>query len=82
VAYNDAQREQKSDNPYRTRLSQRLSASIGWASVVERAAGLASRKKGRFVLFPVFDRKTEEASTVAKDKRLAGFRKPPVVVNQ
>lgn len=45
---------------------------------------LVSRKKGGFVLFSVVSNmKTEEARTVAKDERLADFRKAAwVVVNQ
>lgn len=45
---------------------------------------IVSRKKGGFVLFSVVSNmKTEEAKTVAKDERLADFRKAAwVVVNQ
>ena len=42
---------------------------------------IVSRKKGGFVLFPVVSNmKTEEAKTVAKDERLADFRKAALVV--
>jgi hypothetical protein len=45
---------------------------------------IVSRKKGGFVLFSVVSNmKTEQAKTVAKDERLADFRKAAwVVVNQ
>ena len=42
---------------------------------------IVSRKKGGFVLFSVLSNmKTEEAKTVAKDERLADFRKAALVV--
>ncbi len=42
---------------------------------------IVSRKKGGFVLFSVVSNmKTEEAKTVAKDERLADFRKAALVV--
>jgi hypothetical protein len=42
---------------------------------------IVSRKKGGFVLFSIVSNmKTEEARTVAKEERLADFRKAALVV--
>jgi hypothetical protein len=65
----------------RCALSSLIAISTAEARGPYGSINVVSRKKGGFVLFPVVSNmKTEEAKTVAKDERLADFRKAALVV--